>query len=78
MQEIEIAQLLDTRGLNCPMPLLKTKQALHKLSSGAVLKVIATDAGSVRDFQAFIERSDHELLQMFIETSEYTYLIRRG
>lgn len=78
MQEIEIAQLLDTRGLNCPMPLLKTKQALHKLTSGAVLKVIATDAGSVRDFQAFIERSDHELLQMFIETSEYTYLIRRG
>lgn len=78
MQEIEVDQFLDTRGLNCPLPLLKTKQALNKLTTGQVLKVVATDAGSVRDFKAFTDRSDHELLEMFSSDAEYTYLIRRG
>jgi tRNA 2-thiouridine synthesizing protein A len=78
MQEIAVDQFLDTRGLNCPLPLLKTKQALNKLTTGQVLKVVATDAGSVRDFKAFTDRSDHELLEMFSADAEYTYLIRRG
>jgi tRNA 2-thiouridine synthesizing protein A len=78
MQDSEIDQTLDVRELNCPLPLLKAKQALNKLAPGQVLKVIATDVGSVRDFKAFTDQSDHELLNSFIGESEYTYLIRRG
>ena len=48
---------LDTRGLNCPLPILKAKKALSELSSGEVLKVVATDPGSVRDFQAFARQT---------------------
>ncbi|SFG40799.1 sulfurtransferase TusA family protein [Neptunomonas qingdaonensis] len=78
MQECKIDEILDASGLNCPLPLLKAKQALNKLAKGQVLKVIATDVGSVRDFKAFTDQSDHELLNSFIGESEYTYLIRRG
>lgn len=73
----EFDQVLDASGLNCPLPLLKAKQALHRLHSGAVLKVIATDAGSVRDFRAYTDQSDHELLQSFTEDGRYIYFIRR-
>lgn len=69
---------LDASGLNCPLPLLKAKQALNRLQSGAVLKVIATDAGSVRDFKAYTDQSDHELLQSFTEGERYIYIIRRS
>lgn len=78
MQDCKIDQVLDTTGLHCPLPLLKAKQALNKLAPGQILKVIATDVGSVRDFKAFTDQSDHELLNSFIGESEYTYLIRRG
>lgn len=53
---------LDASGLNCPLPLLKAKMELNRLASGAVLKVIATDAGSQRDFRTFARLSGHELL----------------
>jgi tRNA 2-thiouridine synthesizing protein A len=52
---------LDARGLQCPMPLLKAKRALNELHSGARLKILATDQGSVRDFQVFSEQSGHRL-----------------
>ncbi|MBT3147309.1 sulfurtransferase TusA family protein [Neptunomonas phycophila] len=78
MLNINIDTVLDASGLNCPLPLLKTKQALHKMSSGSVLKVIATDAGSVRDITVFIEHSDHDLLDTFIGETEYVYIIRCG
>lgn len=78
MQDCKIDEVLDVRGLHCPLPLLKAKQSLNKLAQGQVLKVIATDVGSVRDFKAFTDQSDHELLNSFIGESEYTYLIRRG
>ncbi|KAA0875125.1 sulfurtransferase TusA family protein [Nitrincola tapanii] len=71
-------QLLDASGLNCPLPLLKAKQALNRLQPGQVLKVIATDAGSVRDFQAFTDQSDHELLESFRDAERFIYVIRRG
>lgn len=71
-------QELDASGLNCPLPLLKAKQALNKMASGEILKVIATDAGSIRDFQAYTDQSDHELLEMFTEKEPYTYIIKRG
>lgn len=71
-------QLLDAAGLACPLPLLKTKQALHRMNAGEVLKVIATDSGSVRDFKVFIDLSDHEMVDSFMEDEQYIYIIRRG
>lgn len=70
--------LLDASGLSCPLPLLKAKQALNRLDAGQVLKVIATDAGSVRDFKVFTEQSDHDLIETFTGDDEYIYWIRRG
>lgn len=78
MTELEFDQELDTSGLNCPMPLLKAKVALHQLLPGQVLKVIATDAGSLRDIPAYTDLSDHELLQTFSDQGRYIYWIRRG
>lgn len=73
----EFDQLLDASGLSCPLPLLKAKQALNKLDSGSVLKVIATDAGSVRDFNAFTEIAGHEMLVSDEVNDQYIYLIRK-
>lgn len=55
---------LDARGLNCPLPILRCKKALAEVTSGQVLKVMATDPGSVKDFQAFCKQTGHELLSM--------------
>ncbi len=55
-------QRLDASGLTCPLPLLKAKQALNRMQSGEILEVLATDPGSVRDFQVFAEQSGHRLL----------------
>ncbi len=69
---------LDTRGLNCPLPILKAKKALADMTSGQVLKVLSTDAGSVRDFQAFAKQTGNELLAQDTHGSEFaTYLKRR-
>lgn len=78
MTEPVIDEVLDASGMNCPLPLLKAKQALNQLSPGQVLKVIATDAGSIRDFKAYTDQSDHVLLESFTETEPYIYIIRRG
>ncbi|MBA1189774.1 sulfurtransferase TusA family protein [Pseudomonas entomophila] len=69
---------LDARGLNCPLPLLRAKMALNALDSGAVLKVIATDAGSQRDFRSFAQLSGHVLLQEATEAGEFTYWLRKA
>ncbi len=71
-------QLLDASGLNCPLPLLKAKQALNRMQPNQLLKVIATDAGSVRDFKSYTDQSDHTLLESFTEDDRYIYIIRRG
>ncbi|SEQ67884.1 TusA-related sulfurtransferase [Amphritea atlantica] len=78
MTETHWDEQLDARGLNCPLPLLKAKQALHKLEPGKVLKVVATDAGSQRDFKAFVDQSDHRMLESFSNDGQYTYIIQRG
>jgi TusA-related sulfurtransferase len=59
----ERALVLDVRGLNCPMPLLKAKKALNELPAAALLRVLATDPGSVRDFEVFSRQSGHQLLE---------------
>lgn len=68
---------LDTRGLNCPLPILKAKKALADMSSGEVLKVMATDPGSVRDFQAFARQTGNELVQQDTVGQEYIHFLRR-
>ena len=69
---------LDASGLNCPLPLLKAKLELNRLASGAVLKVIATDAGSQRDFRTFARLAGHTLLQEQAEAGVYTYWLQKA
>lgn len=68
---------LDASGLSCPMPLLKAKLALNGLESGEVLKVLATDAGSQRDFRVFADLAGHELLHEEIENQVFRYWLRK-
>ncbi len=68
---------LDARGLNCPLPILKAKKALADMVSGEVLKIVATDPGSVRDFQAFAKQTGNDLLQQDTTNAEYVHFIKR-
>ena len=68
---------VDTRGLNCPLPILKAKKALAGMQSGQVLKVVATDTGSVRDFAAFAKQTGHELLSQTTEGSDFVHVLKR-
>ena len=68
---------LDTRGLNCPLPILKAKKALADMGSGEVLKVVSTDPGSVRDFQAFARQTGNELVEQNASNDEFVHLLRR-
>ena len=74
---MQIDQELDARGLNCPLPILKTKKALTAMQSGQVLKVIATDAGSVRDFAAFAKQTGNELVSQTTEGSDFVHVLKR-
>jgi len=69
--------LLDVKGLKCPMPLLKAKKALNELDPGALLRVIATDPGSERDFETFSAQSGHALLEFERRADEFVYLLRK-
>lgn len=69
---------LDATGLECPMPLLKAKRALNSMERGQRLRVLATDAGSMRDFQLFAEQSGHLLLSSSELDGVYTYLLQKN
>ena len=68
---------LDARGLNCPLPILRTKKALNEMHSGQVLKIVATDPGSVKDFQAFSKQTGNELLSHAEANKEFTCFMKR-
>ena len=68
---------IDTRGLNCPLPILKAKKALAELQAGQVLKVLATDPGSLRDFQAFARQTGNELIEQSTAGDEFVHYLRR-
>jgi len=68
---------LDARGLDCPLPLLRAKQALNRLESGQQLRVLATDPGSQRDFRAFAELSGHRLLSCDTQGGEFIYILQK-
>ncbi len=73
----DVTTELDVQGLNCPMPLLKAKQALNRLAGGELLRVLATDPGSVRDFEVFSAQSGHELLDAQTRGDTFVYLLRK-
>ena len=68
---------LDARGLNCPLPILKAKKALADMLSGQTLRVVATDAGSVRDFQAFAKQTGNQLLLQESQAGEHITVLKR-
>jgi TusA-related sulfurtransferase len=68
---------LDTCGLDCPLPLLKAKQALNTMNSGEQLRVLATDPGSQRDFRSFAEQSGHRLLESSEQNGVFSYLLEK-
>ena len=68
---------LDARGLSCPLPILKTKKSLTDLASGQVLKVVATDPGSVKDMQAFANQTGNELLSSSEENKTYVFYMKK-
>ncbi len=70
-------QLLDAKGLNCPLPILRAKKALKDVAVGGTLKVLATDPGAVKDFDAFCRVTGNELLDSKIEDGVYQFLIKR-
>jgi len=74
---MQIDKEIDTRGLNCPLPILKAKKALAELYSGQVLKVVSTDPGSMRDFQAFAKQTGNELLNQETRSEDFIHVLRR-
>lgn len=69
---------LDARGLNCPLPILRAKKAINGLSSGQVLRVVATDPGSVKDFDVFCRQTGNRMLDSAQHDGEYHFNIRKG
>ena len=69
---------LDASGLNCPLPILRAKKALNTLDSGKILRIIATDPGSVKDFEAFAKQTGNELMESGEEGGKFTFLIKKA
>ena len=71
-------QELNTRGLNCPLPILRAKKALNSMQSGQTLRVVATDPGSVKDFEAFSQQTGNELLESGEGNGEYVFVLKKA
>ena len=69
---------LDASGLNCPLPILRAKKALAGMESGKVLRIVATDPGSVKDFEAFAKQTGNELLESGEEGGKFVFLIKKA
>lgn len=74
---MEFTKEVDARGLNCPLPILRAKKALAEMNSGEVLRVVATDPGSVRDFQAFAKQTGNQLLEHLSNDREFVFFMQR-
>ncbi len=70
-------QLLDVKGLNCPLPILRAKKALKELAMGGTLEVLATDPGAVKDFEAFCRTTGNALLESTVDGKVYSFVIKR-
>lgn len=76
--ELNVDKELDLSGLQCPMPLLKAKLALNNMQSQQILKVVATDPGSEKDFHMFVQQSNHQILAFQKNETAYFYWIKKG
>lgn len=74
---MEVHKEVDARGLNCPLPILRAKKALADMSSGQILKVLATDPGSQRDFAAFARQTGNEIVEATAQDKTFIFLMRR-
>ncbi len=74
---MQVQRELDTRGLNCPLPILKAKKALAEMLSGELLRVVSTDPGSMRDFQAFARQTGHDLVEQQASGEEFLHVLKR-
>ena len=74
---MNIDKELDTRGLNCPLPILKAKKALAEMTSGELLRVVSTDAGSLRDFEAFARQTGNDLMDQQTVGSDFIHVLKR-
>lgn len=77
MSDLLIDVELDTRGLNCPLPILKAKKSLAAMASGQLLRVVSTDAGSLRDFQAFARQTGNDLVEQQTQGADFVHVMRR-
>lgn len=77
LNPINVDKEIDTRGLNCPLPILRAKRALSDMTTGQVLKIVATDPGSMRDFQAFSKQTGNELLIQQTVNKEFIHFLKR-
>lgn len=77
MTTAEITQTVDARGLSCPMPIVKTAQAVKALEAGALIEVLATDPGSVKDFAAWSKSTGNELVEQSVDGAVFRFVIRR-
>ena len=77
MSDLTIDIELDTRGLNCPLPILKAKKSLASMTTGQLLRVTSTDTGSMRDFQAFCKQTGNDLVEQQTLGAEFVHVLRR-
>jgi len=77
MPVVEITRTVDARGLSCPLPIVRTAQAARTLTSGAVIELIATDAGSIKDVAAWCKATGNELIDQSSDGAVYRFVIRR-
>ncbi len=74
---MDVSKEIDTRGLNCPLPILKAKKALADMVSGELLRVVSTDPGSMRDFQAFARQTGNQLVEQKAAGADFLHVLRR-
>ncbi len=80
MSELSLAptnRTVDARGLNCPLPILRTKKVLSEMATGEILEIVATDPHSVRDFEAFCKQTGHTLVSTLKGAEEYKFILKR-
>ena len=77
MELIQISEKVDARGLSCPMPIVRTAQAIKTMASGAMLEVLATDPGSIKDFAAWCRSTGNELVEQTSDGAVYRFVVRR-
>jgi tRNA 2-thiouridine synthesizing protein A len=77
MQILETTQTIDARGLSCPMPIVRTAQAVKTIASGALFEVLATDPGSTKDFAAWCRATGNDLVEQMVDGAVYRFVIRR-